>query len=251
MRRDTSRNLAQATEKPAAGPRFPHAKAFSDFTAKCGSPNCSSFIFLPRRPTIADLVARTTFTCHSCHAATGITTLKFAVCDALATRCQCTATQQKCGPPAQQKPPHHKPMQLLNVIAGFSGCDAAIAALRSLPVLFRQLWRAGIAATPTAFCKFDYYAGMRDDAHLRPPESLRESDIYIAGPPCQDYSSTGQGEGPAGLRGRLCLYILWCLQLFMPRVILLENVVGLHDNDKGKLLWLTIQFLQNAGYHVT
>ena len=76
---------------------------------------------------------------------------------------------------------------------------------------------------------------MLKDIATRDPEKLPSHDLYVAGFPCQPFSSMGLGEGVADRhgRGRIVTHIVAALAAKQPRAFILENVSGLVTTRKG------------------
>ncbi|MNC23466.1 Modification methylase HaeIII [compost metagenome] len=56
---------------------------------------------------------------------------------------------------------------------------------------------------------------------------IPDADIIAGGPPCQDYSVAGSGEGEDGERGRLVWTYLSIIERKQPKAFVFENVKGL------------------------
>jgi site-specific DNA-cytosine methylase len=67
------------------------------------------------------------------------------------------------------------------------------------------------------------------DISIRPPQELPDHDFYVAGFPCQPFSTMGVGQGMRDARGRglIINHIISALATKRPRAFLLENVKGL------------------------
>lgn len=57
--------------------------------------------------------------------------------------------------------------------------------------------------------------------------NLPHTDIIFGGPPCQDYSLAGKGEGAEGERGKLVFRYLDIIAAKQPKAFVFENVKGL------------------------
>ena len=68
--------------------------------------------------------------------------------------------------------------------------------------------------------------GQKDAIHPA-ADSLPGLDIYVAGFPCQPFASCGLSAGVKDVRGRVWLPIFRFIAIALPRVVILENVVGL------------------------
>jgi len=59
------------------------------------------------------------------------------------------------------------------------------------------------------------------------PDDIPDVDVIAGGPPCQDYSTSGNGEGEEGERGKLVWTYLNIIEHKQPRAFIFENVKGL------------------------
>lgn len=73
---------------------------------------------------------------------------------------------------------------------------------------------------------------------------------FIAGPPCQDFSTAGKNLGQGGANGRLTQTYVDLITTHMPDFFLFENVQGLVINHRKYLLDIVSQW-ENAGYEVS
>jgi len=86
------------------------------------------------------------------------------------------------------------------------------------------------------------------DATKIDPDELPDFDLLCGGFPCQAFSIAGKREGFRDTRGTLFLEIVRVLQSKRPKYLLLENVKGLLNHDKGKTFQIIIQTLDELGY---
>src|SRR5699024_7650243 len=75
-----------------------------------------------------------------------------------------------------------------------------------------------------------------------------EHDLLVGGFPCQAFSVAGKREGFADTRGTLFFDIARIAAEKKPKALLLENVKGLINNDKGNTLDTMIMTLNDIGY---
>jgi DNA-cytosine methyltransferase len=68
---------------------------------------------------------------------------------------------------------------------------------------------------------------MNDDITRRDAATLPRCDLYVAGFPCQPFSTAGLRQGAKDPRGTIIQYILDYLRIGRPRSFILENVAGL------------------------
>ena len=74
---------------------------------------------------------------------------------------------------------------------------------------------------------------MHDSFAVEAGPSPGSVDLYVAGPPCQDFSSAGLQAGTSGSRGCLYEQAVERIIFLRCRAFILENVVGLTTFDKG------------------
>ena len=85
-----------------------------------------------------------------------------------------------------------------------------------------------------------------DDASNRPSYDL---DLYVAGPPCARFSFLGLKKGePDPTTSTLEASLTYIVE-HRPRVLALENVLGLKSFDKGALLDKVLSRLRARGYY--
>lgn len=80
------------------------------------------------------------------------------------------------------------------------------------------------------------------------PKDIPDFDIMCAGFPCQAFSIAGQRSGFEDTRGSLFFEIARIVKEKLPSVLLLENVRGLLNHDKGRTFATILAVLENLGY---
>lgn len=88
------------------------------------------------------------------------------------------------------------------------------------------------------------------DLTLLDVEQIPESDIMIAGFPCQTFSIVGKRAGFEDERGQIIYYLKNILKQKRIPYFIFENVKGLVNHDRGRTLTAIIELLNNAGYEV-
>lgn len=76
------------------------------------------------------------------------------------------------------------------------------------------------------------------------------SNLLLAGFPCQSFSYAGKQEGFGDTRGTLFFEIERILRGLRPKAFLLENVRGLTTNDGGRTFKTVLKSLEDIGYGV-
>lgn len=79
---------------------------------------------------------------------------------------------------------------------------------------------------------------------------VRMSDLLIAGPPCQGFSTAGHNN-PSDERNKHLLNVANVAAVAKPKIVVIENVRGLLSKHNGIHFQRVIQTLVNAGYKVT
>lgn len=81
-------------------------------------------------------------------------------------------------------------------------------------------------------------------------KDIPDHDLLCAGFPCQAFSIAGKRRGFEDTRGTLFFEIARILSEKRPRLVLLENVKGLLNHDKGKTFSTILGVLSDLGYRV-
>lgn len=140
---------------------------------------------------------------------------------------------------------------LENVLSVFDGLSGGQVALE----------RAGIKVDKYFASEIDKYAikvaakNYPNTVHLGTIENWREwdlpkIDLFLAGFPCQPYSSAGKRLALDDLRGQLIYPMLASIKHFKPRHIFLENVKGFISAAKGEVYRFLLDELKSYGYDI-
>ena len=81
-------------------------------------------------------------------------------------------------------------------------------------------------------------------------KDIPDHDLLVAGFPCQAFSVAGKRKGFDDTRGTLFFEIARIAREKQPKALLLENVKGLVNHDKGRTLDIMIKTLNEIGYTV-
>ena len=79
-------------------------------------------------------------------------------------------------------------------------------------------------------------------------KDIPDHDLLTAGFPCQAFSVAGKRKGFEDTRGTLFFEIARIAKEKQPKALLLENVKGLVNHDKGRTLDIMISILNEIGY---
>ncbi len=88
------------------------------------------------------------------------------------------------------------------------------------------------------------------DARTINPSELPDFDMLCGGFPCQAFSIAGKRRGFDDTRGTMFFEVARILKVKRPKLVLLENVKGLLNHEKGKTFSVIIQTLEELGYEV-
>lgn len=81
-------------------------------------------------------------------------------------------------------------------------------------------------------------------------KELPDFDLFVGGFPCQSFSIAGQRKGFEDTRGTLIFDVLRICKEKQPKWIVLENVKGLVNHNKGNTLKVILDSLKEIGYQV-
>jgi len=79
-------------------------------------------------------------------------------------------------------------------------------------------------------------------------EDIPHIDLFCAGFPCQAFSIAGKRKGFQDTRGTLFYEICRIAEAKRPPLLLLENVKGLLNHDRGRTFTIILQSLDELGY---
>ena len=82
------------------------------------------------------------------------------------------------------------------------------------------------------------------------PKDLPDFDMLCGGFPCQAFSIAGKRKGFKDIRGTMFFEIARILKVKRPKIVLLENVKGLLNHNKGETFRVILQTLDELGYEV-
>ena len=127
----------------------------------------------------------------------------------------------------------------INIGTDCSGMEAPIQAMRNLKVKFDHKFSCDIDAHARATIEANFHHSiMYKNITRRDNKQAPTVDVYVAGFPCQPFSTAGLKQGFKDKKGRGVIFfnILDYLSHAKPRVFILENVVGLVQSNGGEYL---------------
>jgi DNA (cytosine-5)-methyltransferase 1 len=81
-------------------------------------------------------------------------------------------------------------------------------------------------------------------------KDIPKHDILLGGFPCQPFSNAGLKQGFDDTRGTLFFDVARIIEYRKPAMILLENVKGFVNHDKGRTMKIVKETLEELGYNV-
>jgi len=91
-----------------------------------------------------------------------------------------------------------------------------------------------------------------EDINLLSPDDIPESDLWCSGFPCQDLSLANQGKrkGLNGKRSGLFFKFAELISKRKPRWVVIENVPGFLNSEKGKDFQILLTKMDELGYGI-
>jgi site-specific DNA-cytosine methylase len=131
---------------------------------------------------------------------------------------------------------------MINVGTDCSGLDAVHEALNQSGIDFVYEFACDICPVVRGLLAESNHPPRRidDDVTTRDHRSVAAVDLYVAGFPCQSFSSLGSRKGLSDARGVIFRSVIAYIAERRPRVFVLENVPGLLVHDRGRT-WATIR----------
>lgn len=88
------------------------------------------------------------------------------------------------------------------------------------------------------------------DIHQLEEKDIPQTDVVLAGFPCQAFSVAGYRKGFEDDRGNLFFEVIRLIKNQKPRVLFFENVKNLVSHDKGNTFKVILETLHAHGYYV-
>jgi len=136
-----------------------------------------------------------------------------------------------------------------------SGMEAPIQAMENLGVNFEHRFSCDVDKHARATIQANFPHGkMYEDVTTRCNTSAPSCDLYVAGFPCQPFSSAGLQQGFKDKRGRgkIFFFVREYIEKQRPRVFVLENVSGLVKLNKGRYFAAILKSLEQlGGYNIS
>lgn len=138
-----------------------------------------------------------------------------------------------------------KPFTYVSLFSGVGGFEQALNKLGGKCVMSSEIDKWANLAYETLYG----HKTVGDITKVK-AEDVPDHNLLVAGFPCQAFSVAGKRLGFEDTRGTLFFEIVRIAKVKRPKVMLLENVKGLVNHDKGKTLNTIIQTLCDIGYTI-
>jgi len=172
------------------------------------------------------------------------------VCTFLSCRLEDIATQSK---PAEDRPVTTSNESALSLNSFFSGIGGFELGFE--PAGFETKLQCEIDSYCHSVLKRHWpNIPIHNDISTVRPDELPEADVWVAGFPCQDISIARGKSVRLGLHGNrsgLFHQFSHLIEERKPQVVVLENVAGLLNSNKGRDFGTILQRMTNMGYAVS
>lgn len=147
-------------------------------------------------------------------------------------------------------------MKQITVIDLFSGCGGMSLGLEKAG--YNIVYANDINADALKTYKHNFphvFVEQGDITKINPRDVAKKIkrnhvDVIVAGAPCQGFSTSGK-RNPDDPRSKLFLQIIKFLDVFHPKIFVMENVSGLLSMEKGNTIKTITKHFRKSGYHVT
>src|SRR5690625_2567928 len=141
--------------------------------------------------------------------------------------------------------PKQKPFTYVSLFSGIGGFEQALNKLGGTCVFASEIDKFAAQAYETLYGEKPAGDITKVDAR-----DIPDHDLLVGGFPCQAFSVAGKRQGFEDTRGTLFFEIARIAKEKRPKALLLENVKGLVNHDKGNTLDTMIRTLNDIGYIV-
>lgn len=145
-------------------------------------------------------------------------------------------------------------MKVISMFSGAGGLDLGFSLAGHKIVWANDFDEYAVDTYEENFNKFNQHKIIRGDIldYLNQDEKklkkeIPDADIVIGGFPCQGFSIANINRSMEDERNYLYLQVLKMIKIKNPKFILLENVKGLENMEKGKILEMIIKDIESIG----
>mmetsp|Transcript_59158 Transcript_59158/g.95678 ORF Transcript_59158/g.95678 Transcript_59158/m.95678 type:complete len:369 (-) Transcript_59158:198-1304(-) len=139
-------------------------------------------------------------------------------------------------------------MPALRIGTDCSGMDTPVSALKVLKVNYQHEWSCDIDANVKKTIMANHPPKTWfPDLMTRDNATAPDIDLYVAGFPCQAFSSAGLMKGFKDKRGKVFYGVCDVLDVKRPSAFILENVKGLLSHEGGRTLDTILKTLRGIG----
>jgi DNA (cytosine-5)-methyltransferase 1 len=148
----------------------------------------------------------------------------------------------------------------LTIVDLFCGTGGFSAGFLRASERFKLVYAVDLDPAATATARRNHASSRIDQADVRATRAaaiqrsigISDIDVLIGGPPCQGFSSLrpNRGGGAEDDRNNLYMEFAQYAKVFRPKIVVMENVVGLLTHNQGNTLEQILQRFDNLGYRV-
>lgn len=140
---------------------------------------------------------------------------------------------------------------MLRVGTDCSGIEAPIQALMKLKIPFTHEFCSDIDKYVIQSIKANYSPkNIYGDITSRDHSRLPDIDLYVAGFPCQPFSTAGSQKGLNDPRANVMFSVIETINIKKPKYFILENVKAFKNNEAFQILLKSIDKSYNIQYKV-
>lgn len=145
-------------------------------------------------------------------------------------------------------------MRVISMFSGAGGLDLGFSLAGHEIVWANDFDEYAVDTYEENFNKFNKHKVVRGDiveylsqSKEKLSKEIPDADIVIGGFPCQGFSICNVNRSMKDERNYLYLQVLKMIEIKKPKFILLENVKGLENMEKGKVLEMIINDIESVG----
>jgi len=141
---------------------------------------------------------------------------------------------------------------MINIATDCSGLDTPLLALNQLQVPYRHIFSSEIDPLAVQLLQANFQPEIlfgditKRDWTKHDRSEFPSIDLYVAGFPCQPFSTVGTRSGFEDERGHLFVSIYHTIVFLHPKCFLLENVAGLLVHHRGHTFSTIMSILQEG-----
>ena len=138
---------------------------------------------------------------------------------------------------------------MIGLATAFSGIGAPEQGMKDRGIKYRVVFAVEWDkwARETYSANWDTQAFYEDVTKTRFMKHRGKVHVFVAGPPCQAFSTAGARGGLDDPRGKMLFEFIRILEEVRPNIFVFENVRGLLSMDEGRVWTLLVGMMNRAG----